>query len=168
MLKFLFLTTHSLAFAFNNYPKPLNSPSSCVDKFPRCKNQLGNCKMPEYREMCCLACKNATPVEMKTPIKTPMKRHIFASNTVMPELSDPNACEDASWCIDEDLNDEQCSDPYYSVKACCKSCSKLVIPKMVEAVELEAKRPTVPQVKISTSYYMSGKLLSAEELKLGF
>ena len=39
---------------------------------------------------------------------------------------------------------------------------------MVEAVELEAKRPTVPQVKISTSYYMSGKLLSAEELKLGF
>ena len=124
--------------------------------------------MPEYREMCCLACKNATPVEMKTPIKTPMKRHIFASNTVMPELSDPNACEDASWCIDEDLNDEQCIDPYYSVKACCKSCSKLVIPKMVEAVELEAKRPTVPQVKISTSYYMSGKLLSAEELKLGF
>ena len=182
-IRFLMLTSvPSLALAADYVPEIINSPaaSRCEDKFPRCKNSLGSCKMPEYREMCCLACRNASPILVAPEIERviePTEVNTVTVETVGTNLTKSEEevlegtgrCEDASWCIDQELTEKDCMDPYYSIKACCLSCSRISVPSRVVEPIISSQRPKTPSVKIQTSYkWRNGKLLQAEDLKHGF
>ena len=148
-----------------------NLKPKCDDLNSRCRT--ANCKMIEYRmrrnfdriytyvqkklsfifcyrEVCCKTCKDVK----------------LSLSPVIPEISSsPNVCEDLAWCPEAGLTERDCVDSRYHQVQCCQTCTHLINEnKRKNDKKVLPAAVRTPKVKISTSYYRQGKLLSAEQL----